>query len=110
MADRTTGPQKAMRPVSLWASLRDEVRRAAPSTKSLGISVLGRGQIGWLRESFHVFLNETLSLANCALRLPGTTRASLGCPPSNRRFAGTRLAAPARAKQRREACFRYRIC
>jgi hypothetical protein len=33
-----------MRPVSLWASLRDDVRRVAPSTKSIGISVLGEAK------------------------------------------------------------------
>ena len=33
MADSTTGPQKAMRPVSLRASLRLDVRRAPPSSK-----------------------------------------------------------------------------
>src|SRR6478609_2066593 len=35
------------------------------------------GKIGWLRESFHVCLNETLSLANVRPRLPGTTGAGL---------------------------------
>jgi hypothetical protein len=36
-----------MRPVSLRASLRDEVRRTAPSAMSLGMSVLeGAGETG----------------------------------------------------------------
>jgi hypothetical protein len=35
MADSTTGPQKAMRPVSLLASLRLDVRRAPPSLKAV---------------------------------------------------------------------------
>jgi len=49
MAESTIGPQKAMRPVSLWASFRDEVRRVAPWVMSLGMS-WGLG--GWLLTPF----------------------------------------------------------
>jgi hypothetical protein len=35
MADSTIGPQKAMRPVSLRASLRLDVRRVPPSLKAV---------------------------------------------------------------------------
>src|SRR6185436_5953367 len=69
MAERTTGPQKAMRPVSLRASLRLDVSRAAPSSKAGMRDVSSRAN-RWLSESFHASLNERLRHAHARQLAP----------------------------------------
>src|SRR5215208_2755836 len=113
MAESTIGPQKAMRPVSLWASFRDEVRRVAPWVMSLGMS-WGLGIIGSnatrVKRIFHVCLNETLARSAIGR---GFLAADTRWPQESdceglRAAAGLRGAD--RAKQRRRACFLYPTC
>src|SRR5262245_33238272 len=113
MADSTIGPQKAIRPVSLRASLRDEVRRFAPSTKSLGMAFLGRAleQAKLVKRIFHVCLNETLSPAiPPAGGVPGSGRPSLQLSVPAGDSGGGQGPGPASKSSGGRACFLYRTC